>query len=243
MDDGLRPSLAAGHGFAPGQGAIIPALLTLATTTVAAFMIGMGHASWLEGASFVTGAVCVWLTVKESVWNFPIGLLNVMTFSVVFMRAQLYADAGLQVVYFVLGIIGWYLWLYGGEDRGRLRVSRLPPVEGLVVAVFGVVAAVVLTWYLRRVGGSAPFWDATTTALSLCAQWLLNRKYLESWHCWIAVDVVYVPLYLSKSLYLTAVLYAVFLCMAVLGLLAWRSAWLKNRPVQQPAPRGLEAPA
>jgi nicotinamide mononucleotide transporter len=55
--------------------------------------------------------------------------------------------------------------------------------------------------------------------------------------------VVYVPLYLSKSLYLTAVLYAVFLCMAVLGLLAWRSAWLKNRPVQQPAPRGLEAPA
>ena len=222
---------------------LVSALLTLITTAVAVFMVGTGRASWLEGISFVTGAVCVWLTVKESVWNFPIGLLNVATFSVVFLRAQLYADAGLQVVYFVLGVVGWYLWLYGGENRGRLHVSRLPRAEGVIVVMSGVAASVVLTWYLRQVGGSAPFWDATTTAMSLCAQWLLNRKYLESWYLWIAVDVLYVPLYVSRSLHLTAALYAVFLCMAILGLLAWRAAWMKGRLVHPPVPRGLEAPA
>src|SRR4051794_32099592 len=89
-------------------------LLTTAVSVIAAVMAALGYASWLEAASFVTGAVCVWLTVKENVWNFPIGLLNVATFSIVFFESRLFADAGLQVVYFVLGVMGWYLWLYGG---------------------------------------------------------------------------------------------------------------------------------
>src|SRR5437868_3149656 len=78
-----------------------------------------GLASWLEAISFATGAICVWLTVKESVWNFPISLANVATFFIVFGRAHLFADQGLQVVYFVLTIIGWYMWLYGGERHTR----------------------------------------------------------------------------------------------------------------------------
>ena len=63
---------------------------------------------------------------------------------------------------------------------------------------------------------------ALTTALSLCAQWLLNRKYLENWYYWIIVDIFYVPMYAYKNLYLTALLYIVFLVMATMGLLEWR---------------------
>lgn len=199
--------------------------LTVLTTAVAAVMLWHGLASWLEAAAFVTGALCVWLTVKESAWNFPLSLVNVAAFLFVFARAGLYADAGLQVVYFGLTAIGWYLWLHGGPGRGRLRVSRVPRGEAIVIAISGIAICVALTLYLRRVGGSAPFWDALTTAISLCAQWLLNRKYVETWYCWIAADVVYIPLYLYKSLYLTGALYAVFLCMAVTGLLAWRATW------------------
>src|SRR3954465_7102957 len=99
------------------------AFLTVAASILAGAMAAFGFASWLEAASFVTGAVCVWLTVRESVWNFPIGMLNVATFAFVFVRARLYADAGLQVVYFVLGGIGWYLWLYGGKGRTALPVT------------------------------------------------------------------------------------------------------------------------
>lgn len=207
------------------HGTIFLLALTLLTSALAAYMAQSGRASWLEAASFVTGAVCVWLTVRENIWNFPIGLLNVITFSVVFFRAGLFADAGLQVVYFILGCIGWYMWLFGGARHTKLKIARASQTEISIIAVFVVAMTIGLWKLLSHVGGSASFWDALTTTLSLASQWLLNRKRLESWIGWIVVDVIYVPLYLYKSLYLTAVLYAVFLCMAVIGLRHWHASW------------------
>ena len=218
-------------GEGPGAAFLIGAVVLLA--------VGMGltgSASWLEAASFVTGAACVWLTVRENVWNFPIGLLNVATFAVVFLRAGLLADAGLQVVYLILGIRGWYLWRRGGRAGAPLQVTRAGTGE-LIGTVAAVVVLTVLLWLvLRHVGGSASFWDALTTAISLGSQWLLNRKRLESWLGWIVVDAIYVPLYLAKSLHLTAILYAIFLGLAVLGLRQWQASWR----TQEAARRGSE---
>jgi nicotinamide mononucleotide transporter len=202
------------------------------STAVAA--AALGQASWLEAFGFVTGAVCVWLTVKQSVWNFPLSLMNVGAFLFVFAQARLYADAGLQVVYFILTVIGWWMWLYGGKGRTALRVTQVTPVEAAIVATCGVVLFVGLWRLLNHIGGSATMLDALTTSLSLCAQWLLNRKRLATWYCWIAVDVIYIPLYAYKHLYLTSILYAVFLCMATIGLLEWRKAYRQQHPVLEP---------
>lgn len=199
------------------------AALCVVAGAVAASMAMLGRATWLEAASFITGAVCVWLTVKESIWNFPVGLVNVVTFSVVFYQSRLFADAGLQVIYFVLGIMGWRNWLRGGAHRSTVRISRFTSVESRLVVGFVVCATVALWQLAHRVGGSASFWDALTTSLSLASQWLLNRKRVENWIGWIVVDMIYVPLYLYKHLYLTAILYVVFLVMAVIGLRSWRT--------------------
>lgn len=196
--------------------------VTLLAAATAFTSVMLQQSSWLEAISFVSGALCVWLTVKQSVWNFPISLLNVATFLFVFAGAGLYADAGLQVVYFALTLIGWWMWLYGGKGHTALHVARVSPREAMALALSGLVMFLSLWQLLRYVGGSATLLDSLTTSLSLCAQWLLNRKRLESWYCWIAVDIIYVPLYLYKGLYLTSLLYAVFLCMATMGLLAWR---------------------
>jgi nicotinamide mononucleotide transporter len=205
--------------------------LTLATAALAAIMLWRRQTTSWEAASFVTGAVCVWLTVKENVWNFPIGLANNVTFCVVFFGSRLFADASLQIVYFVLGVIGWYLWLYGGEKRTELHIARAPMRENALVGA-SVVALTVGMWQtLHFVGGSASFWDALTTAISLGAQWLLNKKRLETWFLWILADVIYVPLYVYKHLYLTAFLYAVFLVMAVMGYWQWRERWKKQKLV------------
>jgi len=99
-------------------------VLTVAVSLVATVMALLKLATWLEAASFITGAICVWLTVKQNIWNFPLGLVNVATFGVVFYRSRLFADAGPQVVYFALGIIGWFLWLCGGENRTQLKVRN-----------------------------------------------------------------------------------------------------------------------
>lgn len=206
-------------------------LINLAVFSIAILMMIFKKSGWLEAASFITGGICVWLSVKQNIWNFPIGLINVTTFGVVFFEAKLFADASLQVVYFILGICGWYMWLYGGKHRTTLTISRASIFELIVLSGFTVLSTICLWQLLHRWGGSASFWDALTTSLSLVAQWLLNHKKLESWLTWILVDAIYVPLYLYKELYLTAILYAIFLIMAIVGLRTWRANWQKQNLV------------
>jgi nicotinamide mononucleotide transporter len=77
--------------------------------------------------------------------------------------------------------------------------------------------------------GSIPLLDALITALSLTAQWLLNQRKLESWIFWISVDLVSIPVYAYKQLYLIALLYGVFLGLAILGYRQWRQAVADDR--------------
>ncbi len=181
------------------------------------------NAPEVVGVAF--GLVSVWLTVRENIWCWPTGLVNVGLFIIVFWQARLYADMGLQVVYVVLSLYGWYEWLHGGRNRGALAVSRAP-LPGVVGGALGGVAfAVFLGATLKHAtDASLPYWDSATTSFSLVAQWMLTRKWIENWVIWIAVDVVYVGIYAAKQLYLTAGLYAVFLGLATLGLLEWKKS-------------------
>ena len=222
---------------------VILASLMAVVCALSAVGVRLGLSKPLEAASVVTGAACVWLTVRENVWNFPISLVNVSFFCVLFFQTRLYGDAGLQVVYFVLSLIGWYMWLHGGEHRTALRVSRVGATEARIVVAAGAALTIILWMTLRHVGGSASFFDALTTSISLCAQWMLNRKYVESWYAWIIADVIYVPLYAYKELYLTAGLYAVFLVMATMGLLHWRATWRAGGAPTPASPGAVEAVA
>lgn len=175
-----------------------------------------------EALGFVTGAACVYLVVQQSIWNFPLGIANNIFFLVLFGQARLFGDAGLQIVYIVLGVHGWHQWLHGGEQRTALKVTRAS--LQLWVVLLGLFP--VVTWglvlVLRRVNGSAPVLDAFTTVLSLGAQYLLNRKLIENWWLWIVADVIYIYLYIARGLHLTAVLYFVFLGLCIAGMVRWR---------------------
>ena len=180
---------------------------------------------WTEVAGFVTGALCVWLVVKQNVWTFPVGIANNVFFIVLFTQAGLYADAGLQVVYIGLGVLGWYWWLHGGPERTALTVHRTPRAALLPLAVGLVATTAVLTWVLTTwTDSTVAVADSLTTAMSLTAQLMLNRKWIGSWWVWITVDVLYIGLYAYKGLYLTAVLYLLFIAMCVQGLREWRRA-------------------
>ncbi|MBK8199832.1 MAG: nicotinamide mononucleotide transporter [Acidobacteria bacterium] len=202
----------------------LPAALVLATAVIGYAAWATGNASILEAAAFVSGAICVWLVVRQNIWNFPLGLINVAISGYIFYEYRLYADSGLQVVYFALNLIGWYLWLYGGEQRTALNVARTSRRELLLTGAFIAGSTAFLYWLLHKAGGAVKFWDALTTSISLAAQWLQSRKKLECWHLWILADVLYVPLYITRELYLIALLYAVFLALAVMGLTSWRKA-------------------
>ena len=149
--------------------------------------------------------------------------MNVTLYSVVFYGAKLYADMGLQVVYLILSVYGWYEWKYGGKDRTELRVTRAPTRLLALAAVSAVVFAITLGTILSRVTDAAlPWLDSATTSTSLVAQFMMTRKILENWLIWAVVDVVYVGMFIYKELYLTAGLYAVFFVLAVAGYRQWK---------------------
>jgi nicotinamide mononucleotide transporter len=207
----------------------IVVMFALGSALVAASAAGLLPYGLTETLGFVTGAACVYLVVKENVWNFPLGIANNVFFLVLFWQARLYGDGALQVVYVALGLQGWYLWLYGGENRTALRVERAPRRVLFGVAAFVLAGTLALWLVLRAVKDSAPVLDALTTALSLAAQYLLNRKAFENWLLWITADVLYIYLYLARGLHLTAVLYLVFLCLCVAGLRSWRRSLARQR--------------
>ncbi|WP_119727434.1 nicotinamide riboside transporter PnuC [Thermomonospora amylolytica] len=197
-----------------------------------AFHLGQVPTSRAELLGFVTGAVCVYLVVRQSIWNWPIGIANVALLGLVFLDGGLYADAALQIVYIVLQAYGWWAWLYGGRDRTRLVVTRTSRAEWAGLAAAGLAATALMTWILAaHTDSTVPFWDALTTAISLTATYGQCRKRLESWYLWITVDLIYIPLYAYKELYLTSVLYVVFLSLCVLGLVAWRGDWRAREAV------------
>ena len=179
--------------------------------------------TWLEALAFVTGVWCVWLAARRHVLNFPIGIVNVSLFIVLFAGVGLYADMALQFIYVALGFAGWYWWLRGGPRGGELAIRRAGRTHVVVMAIALVVTTVTIYALLTsHTDSTVPGLDAATTALSLVAQYMLSRKLLQNWYVWISADLVYIPLYASKGLYLTAGLYCIFLGLCVYGLTQWR---------------------
>lgn len=176
--------------------------------------------SWLEIAGVVTGAACVALVVCRNIWNFPVGIASCVAYLVFFAEGRLFADAGLQVVFIALAIHGWIGWSRGRTNT--IPIRRVPLGELTWLAVVFPMGWLALTRLLEHFNGAAPVYDALVASLSLVAQWLLNRRYVESWLAWIVVDQVCVYLFWSRNMHLTAALYALFLAMCVAGLIEWR---------------------
>lgn len=178
----------------------------------------------LEIAAFVTGLLSVWLTYRMHVANWPVGLVNVCCFAVLFVDAKLYADALLQVAFFALGVYGWVQWGRAKRAAHALRPTRATPVELAAVAATGAAGTALAAQVLIRFTDSpAPYPDGAILVFSLLATYLQARRRIESWWLWIGVDVVSIPLYWSRALPLTAVLYVVFLLICVAGLVRWNA--------------------
>jgi nicotinamide mononucleotide transporter len=186
--------------------------------------------NWIEPVAVATGVVAVYLQVRQNVWNWPVALINVALYFIVFRDSKLYADMGLQAIYFVLSLYGWYEWLYGGKAKTELKVSRGNTRMAVTLTAIAVVGVGVLgTIFARYTDAALPYVDSATATTSLVAQWMITRKILENWLVWIAVDVVYVGMFIFKHLYLTSALYAGFLVLATMGYVQWRRSYREDQ--------------
>lgn len=180
---------------------------------------------WFELTAVAIALAMVVCNIREIHWGWPLAIVSSVMYVVVFGRAKLYGDAGLNVFYALVGFWGWYQWLRGHRaDGSALHVAKLSRR-----GVAWLVAACALAWpatgfFLKTFTDTdVPWWDGFTTGLSVVAQFLLGRKFIENWLLWAVVNAVSITLYAYKGLYPTVGLYVVLLGMSFVGFRAWRA--------------------
>jgi nicotinamide mononucleotide transporter len=179
----------------------------------------------LEWIGAAVSVAAVWLAARRHMLGWPVGLASVALYALVFVDARLYSDALLQVAFAGFIVYGWRRWKANLDDDGLVRVAALAPGAALRDLGLGALGALLLGFCMHRYTDAAlPWLDAALTAFSLVAQWWQGRRHVAAWWLWIVLDLIYVGLYLFKSLEVTAALYLGFVGLAVMGLRQWRRA-------------------
>ena len=207
-------------------------LAAFAPLVAPAFVVLGSPVTWLELVAFALSVAMVVCNIRVNVIGWPLAIASSLLYMLLFWGSRLYGDASLQIFFAAVAAWGWWQWLRGTDEEGHaLRVRSLGAHGRTSVLVAIAIAWPATALFLRRFTDTdVPWWDAFPTATSVVGQWLLGRKYVENWPVWIVVDVVGAALFAYKGLWLTTVLYLVFVAMAAVG---WRS-WLARAATMRP---------
>lgn len=189
-----------------------------------------------ELAGLVTGLLCVWLLIRQSIWTWPIGLIYSLLSLVVFFQAKLYSEFALHIYYAVMNAYGWYYWSKAdpADNSLVLPVTRINRVTGYALCGVVVFCIPLLAELMQRFTDSdMAYADSTITVMSFAAMWMTARKLFENWYVWLLVDIIATALYVIKGIELYAVLYCVYIGMAFAGLFAWRRALIAREQSQE----------
>ncbi len=192
----------------------------------------------LEIAAVVTSVLGIWLTTRRKLSSWPVILVSCVLYALVFRREKLYSDMLLQFVYFAFAIYGWWHWWRGLQQDGSVRVERLSARAFTVGMIFGTAGSFLLGYFMAHYTDAAlPHIDAALTSFSLVAQFWSTRKHIANWWLWIVVDAIEIGVFVYKHLYLTSLLFAFLIFLAIVGLRAWQKA------LRDQESAGSEAPA
>ena len=172
---------------------------------------------------------CTYLFVKADYRAWILSAIAIPFDAFVYFEQALYGDMVLQAIYFISTFFGWYQWRYGGTGHQSLNASHLSLNHAVILAGLGVIGIIFTKQLLAPYNAANVVWlDATTTVLSLCAQWLLCQKKIETWILWFIIDGLYFYLYIIKSLPFHGIMVLVYLVMAIIGWFRWQPLLVKN---------------
>ena len=174
----------------------------------------------LEFIAVLFGLLSVWFAKNNDIRVFPTGIISVSIYIFINYSVELYANAGINLYYFIMSLYGWVLWSSKNE-KIKTEISRCNKNE-LFFSIFLSIFFFLIIYYLVKISDSVvPMVDSITTSLSLVAMFLMARRKVENWIYWIIADLIYIPLYFYKGLLLTSFQFLVFLIIAILGYLSW----------------------
>ena len=186
--------------------------------------------NYIEIIAALLGIAGVYLTIRQSIWCWPVGLINVVLSLVVFFTSKLYADVVLQIFYLVMTLYGWYFWIYGGEKKFEVPVRRIKEKELFIILILGIIMSAIVGFAFANYTDAAyPYWDSVLMVWGIIGTWAMAKKIIEHWIMWIIIDLNCTILYFCKHLYAFSPLYFVFTVLAVYGYFTWRKELNLNR--------------
>jgi nicotinamide mononucleotide transporter len=190
----------------------------------------------LSGLFF--GILAVVFLIRESIWTWPAGIAYVIVSFVVFWEARLYGDFLLHIFFLVLNIYGWIFWSRKSKRQTPdLKITTLPVKHNITALLLTITGIIVFAQFLINLPdlidgiepAALPYWDSTTSILSVTGMWLTARKKIENWYYWFAIDIIAAGVYFHKDLYFYSLLYFLYIGMAIAGYIAWRKTMLKQK--------------
>jgi len=177
-----------------------------------------------EILAVVFGLIYVILAARENVWCWFWGILSSALWAyVTYFQFDLMADGLLNLFYVVMGFVGLYQWKYGGEKSTQASISTLSLNKHLGIIVVGCFLTLLFGYFFATyTSAAATYLDSFTTVFAVVATVLTVRKVLENWLYWIVVDALYVYLYITRGGYLFALLFIVYIIIAIIGFVNWR---------------------
>jgi len=186
--------------------------------------------NYIEIIAAILGIAGVYLTTKQKIWCWPVGLANVLLSMYVFFVSKLYADVVLQVFYLVMTLYGWYFWVFGGEKKYELPVRKIRPKELSVMLILGFICSFIVGYvFATYTDASFPYWDSILTVWGIIATYAMGKKIIDHWLMWIVIDINCTILYFIKELYAFAPLYFIFTLLAIYGYFTWKKGLLKQQ--------------
>lgn len=175
------------------------------------------------------------LAIRQNIWCWAAAFAGTCIYLVLMYQARLYMESALQVFYLAMAVYGWYHWRHGAGEGHELRVTTWTAAQhlgaGAAILTLSVASGAALEAYSDA---ALPYLDSFTTWAAIVTTWMVARKILENWLYWFVIDSVSIYLYVSRELYLTALLFALYLVLVVFGYLAWRRE-LRQQPFARAA--------
>jgi nicotinamide mononucleotide transporter len=193
---------------------------------------------WLDFLTTVLGLIYIWLEYRASIALWIVGVIMPALDIILYWSHGLYGDAGLAAYYTLAAFYGYMVWKFGKKrgqtDKQQLPITHFPlrlvvPVLAFFLAAWGLTYYVLITW----TNSTVPVLDSFNNALSIVGLWTLARKYLEQWLFWMVVDLISCVLYVQKGIPFKALLYGLYVVIAVMGWFRWKKMMNNEQNIEQ----------
>jgi nicotinamide mononucleotide transporter len=190
------------------------------------FIANIKETRWQEWASTIMQILSVWYARKNNVLVYPTGIIGVLLASYVYYflsTPPLYADAILNIYYFLMSVYGWYNWVQKKDAAEAYPISWCTKKElSIGIGFFFVFWAAIYFLLIKITDSNTPILDSLVSASAVTAMWWMAKRKIENWHAWIFSNIVAIPLNFYKGFMLFTLMYVLFLAMAYMGYISWK---------------------